>query len=77
VTDWPVEEARVFAQLALKCAELRKKDRPDLGKEILPELHRLRSLGQEYEAAQVSSTSTASYSSAAPYSFNNDDVSTP
>ena len=76
VTDWPVEEALAFAQLALKCAELRKKDRPDLGKEILPELHRLRSLGQEYEAAQVSSTSTTC-SSSAPYSFNNDDVSTP
>ncbi|KAM0835513.1 hypothetical protein ACQ4PT_062882 [Festuca glaucescens] len=36
VTDWPVEEALAFTQLALKCAELRKKDRPDLGKEILP-----------------------------------------
>ncbi|XP_051194458.1 U-box domain-containing protein 52 [Lolium perenne] len=76
VTDWPVEEALAFTQLALKCAELRKKDRPDLGKEILPELSRLRSLGQEYEAAQVSSTSTTC-SSSAPYSFNNDDVSTP
>lgn len=28
--DWPVEEALNFAQLALKCAELRRKDRPDL-----------------------------------------------
>lgn len=74
VTDWPVEEALAFTKLALKCAELRKKDRPDLGKEILPELNRLRTLGQEYEAAQVSSTS---YSSATPYSFNNDDVSSP
>ncbi|XP_037446896.1 U-box domain-containing protein 52-like [Triticum dicoccoides] len=74
VTDWPVEEALAFAQLALKCAELRKKDRPDLGKEILPELNRLRTLGQEYEAAQVSNTS---YSSATSYSFNNDDVSSP
>ncbi|KAF7078898.1 hypothetical protein CFC21_083247 [Triticum aestivum] len=74
VTDWPVEEALAFARLALKCAELRKKDRPDLGKEILPELNRLRTLGQEYEAAQVSNTS---YSSATSYSFNNDDVSSP
>ncbi|KQJ94036.1 hypothetical protein BRADI_3g08127v3 [Brachypodium distachyon] len=72
VTDWPVEEALAFAQLALKCAELRKKDRPDLGKEIMPELNRLRNLGQEYEASHVSSTSTT-YSSCAPYSFNNDD----
>ncbi|VAI57112.1 U-box domain-containing protein 52-like [Triticum dicoccoides] len=74
VTDWPVEEALAFTQLALKCAEVRKKDRPDLGKEILPELNRLRTLGQEYEAAQVSNTS---YSSATSHSFNNDDVSSP
>ncbi|CAN6250815.1 unnamed protein product [Urochloa humidicola] len=73
VTDWPVEEALEFAKLALRCAELRKKDRPDLGKEILPELNRLRNLGHEYEASQVSSTSTTC-SSSAPYSFNNDDI---
>ncbi|KAJ1278553.1 hypothetical protein BS78_04G088400 [Paspalum vaginatum] len=73
VTDWPVEEALEFAKLALRCAELRKKDRPDLGKEILPELNRLRNLGHEYEAAQVSSAST-NCSSSAPYSFNNDDI---
>ncbi|CAO2045081.1 unnamed protein product [Urochloa humidicola] len=73
VTDWPVEEALEFAKLALRCAELRKKDRPDLGKEILPELNRLRNLGHEYEASQVSSTSTTC-SSSAPYSFNNDDM---
>ncbi|CAN6237569.1 unnamed protein product [Urochloa humidicola] len=73
VTDWPVEEALEFAKLALRCAELRKKDRPDLGKEILPELNRLRNLGHEYETSQVSSTSTTC-SSSAPYSFNNDDI---
>ncbi|KAF8691529.1 hypothetical protein HU200_040676 [Digitaria exilis] len=73
VTDWPVEEALEFAKLALRCAELRKKDRPDLGNEILPELNRLRNLGHEYEAAQVSSAST-NCSSSAPYSFNNDDI---
>ncbi|KAF0912986.1 hypothetical protein E2562_019789 [Oryza meyeriana var. granulata] len=75
VTDWPVEEAMVFARLALRCAELRKKDRPDLGKEILPELNRLRCLGQEYDASKVSSSSTTC-SSSAPCSFGNDDVST-
>ncbi|KAG8058473.1 hypothetical protein GUJ93_ZPchr0002g23949 [Zizania palustris] len=74
VTDWPVEEAMAFARLALRCAELRKKDRPDLGKEILPELNRLRGLGQEYDASKVSSTSTTC-SSSAPYSYGNDDVS--
>ncbi|KAI3866208.1 hypothetical protein MKX03_005170 [Papaver bracteatum] len=45
VTDWPVEDTLSFAKLALKCAELRRKDRPDLGSVILPELNRLRNLG--------------------------------
>ncbi|XVF48701.1 hypothetical protein PTKIN_Ptkin03bG0211000 [Pterospermum kingtungense] len=45
VPDWPVEEALSFAQLALKCVEMRKKDRPDLVTVILPELNRLRDLG--------------------------------
>ncbi|KAF5748641.1 Kinase protein with adenine nucleotide alpha hydrolases-like domain putative isoform 1 [Tripterygium wilfordii] len=47
VTDWPVEEALKFAKLALQCAELRRKDRPDLGKVVLPELNRLRALAEE------------------------------
>uniref|UniRef100_A0A7N0VCN1 RING-type E3 ubiquitin transferase n=1 Tax=Kalanchoe fedtschenkoi TaxID=63787 RepID=A0A7N0VCN1_KALFE len=42
VTDWPAEEALAFAKLALKCTELRKKDRPDLSQDIVPELNRLR-----------------------------------
>ncbi|THG17748.1 hypothetical protein TEA_030164 [Camellia sinensis var. sinensis] len=44
VPDWPVEEAMQFAKLALKCCELRKKDRPELGLTIMPELARLRDL---------------------------------
>ncbi|KAF8407365.1 hypothetical protein HHK36_006493 [Tetracentron sinense] len=47
VLDWPVEEALGFAKLSLQCAELRRKDRPDLGKVILPELNRLRALAEE------------------------------
>ncbi|KAL9661825.1 hypothetical protein QQ045_026653 [Rhodiola kirilowii] len=47
VPDWPVEETLSFAKMALKCAELRRKDRPDLGSEILPELNRMRTLGEE------------------------------
>ncbi|KAK7311672.1 hypothetical protein RJT34_09958 [Clitoria ternatea] len=41
VTDWPVEETLAFAKVALKCCELRKRDRPDLGTVILPELNRI------------------------------------
>ncbi|XP_073024932.1 U-box domain-containing protein 35-like [Primulina eburnea] len=44
VKDWPVEEALKFAELALKCCELRRRDRPELDSVILPELERLRDL---------------------------------
>ncbi|CAK9146133.1 unnamed protein product [Ilex paraguariensis] len=47
VPDWPVEEALCFAKLSLQCAELRRKDRPDLGKIVMPELNRLRELAEE------------------------------
>lgn len=47
VPDWPVEEAKVLAQLAVQCAEMRRKDRPDLGKVVLPELNRLREFADE------------------------------
>ncbi|GAB2268612.1 hypothetical protein Dimus_003567 [Dionaea muscipula] len=47
VPDWPVEEALCFAKLAVQCAEMRRKDRPDLGKLLLPELARLRDLADE------------------------------
>ena len=53
VTDWPVEEAMAFAKLCLKCAELRKKDRPDLGKDIVPELVRLRNFGMDKESGAL------------------------
>ncbi|XP_057873788.2 U-box domain-containing protein 35 [Cryptomeria japonica] len=42
--DWPTEEALCLAQLGLKCAELRRRDRPDLEKDIMPELERLKAL---------------------------------
>ncbi|KAG5386724.1 hypothetical protein IGI04_038194 [Brassica rapa subsp. trilocularis] len=47
VPDWPVEDTAEFAKLALQCAELRRKDRPDLAKVILPVLNRLRTLADE------------------------------
>ncbi|KZV20003.1 hypothetical protein F511_26761 [Dorcoceras hygrometricum] len=46
VKDWPVEEAMKFAEVALKCCELRRRDRPPLDLVILPELERLRDLEQ-------------------------------
>ncbi|KAK8558928.1 hypothetical protein V6N12_042220 [Hibiscus sabdariffa] len=47
IHDWPVQEALSFAKVALNCAELRRKDRPDLRKVVLPELNRLRALAEE------------------------------
>lgn len=47
VSDWPLDEALGFAKLSIQCAELRRKDRPDLDKVVLPELNRLRELGEE------------------------------
>lgn len=47
VPDWPITETLRFAKLSLQCAELRRKDRPDLGNDILPELNRLRAFAEE------------------------------
>ncbi|XP_021720015.1 U-box domain-containing protein 52-like [Chenopodium quinoa] len=47
VPDWPVEEALSLAKVAIQCAELRRKDRPDLEKVVLPELERLRDFADE------------------------------
>ncbi|KAK8683122.1 hypothetical protein V6N13_039189 [Hibiscus sabdariffa] len=47
VSDWPMAETLAFARLALKCSELRRKDRPDLGQVVLPELNKLRTLAEE------------------------------
>ncbi|CAL5037262.1 unnamed protein product [Urochloa decumbens] len=47
VPDWPLEEAQCLAEMALRCCELRRKDRPDLGSVVLPELNRLRALGED------------------------------
>ncbi|KAK3007451.1 hypothetical protein RJ639_014998, partial [Escallonia herrerae] len=52
VTDWPVDEVLSFAKLSLQCCELRRKDRPDLGSVILPELNRLRNLELPTGASQ-------------------------
>ncbi|KAJ0985201.1 hypothetical protein J5N97_003557 [Dioscorea zingiberensis] len=48
VPDWPLEEAKSLAQLALHCSQLRRKDRPDLSTVVLPELERLRDFADEH-----------------------------
>ncbi|XP_024020439.1 U-box domain-containing protein 35 [Morus notabilis] len=56
VQDWPIEETLTFANLALKCAELRKKDRPELGSVIVPELKRLKDFGKSHSGGQDGSS---------------------
>ncbi|XP_016490634.1 U-box domain-containing protein 52 isoform X1 [Nicotiana tabacum] len=66
VPDWPLDEALNLAKLSLKCSELRRKDRPDLSKVIMPELERLRTLGEENpcQSPLYSSGSSSNHSQA-------------
>ncbi|KHN32924.1 U-box domain-containing protein 34 [Glycine soja] len=47
IPDWPLEQTLHFAKLSLGCAEMRRKDRPDLGKVVLPELNKLRAFAEQ------------------------------
>ncbi|CAL5045640.1 unnamed protein product [Urochloa decumbens] len=40
--QWPLNETRELAALALRCSEMRRKDRPDLNEHVLPTLERLK-----------------------------------
>ncbi|TKY48291.1 U-box domain-containing protein 35 [Spatholobus suberectus] len=60
VTDWPLEETLSYAGLALKCCEMRKRDRPDLASVILPELNRLRNLGKVVTDTDIVTTKPVS-----------------
>lgn len=39
--NWPISNALAFAKVALQCTETRGSKRPDLEKEVLPELKKL------------------------------------
>lgn len=45
--DWPLEETRELAMLGLSCAELRRRDRPDLKDEVLPKLEKLKKIADK------------------------------
>ncbi|KAK6132118.1 hypothetical protein DH2020_034143 [Rehmannia glutinosa] len=45
--NWPVHETKEFATVALRCTELRHRDRPDLKSEILPALEKLRTVADK------------------------------
>ncbi|XP_062164279.1 U-box domain-containing protein 35-like [Alnus glutinosa] len=43
--NWPIEETKELAELGLSCAELWRRDRPDLEEKVLPALERLKKVG--------------------------------
>ncbi|XP_019092550.1 PREDICTED: U-box domain-containing protein 35-like isoform X1 [Camelina sativa] len=47
VPDWPLPETLILAKIGLQCASLSRKDRPNLGKDVLPEIKRLMDLAEE------------------------------
>lgn len=52
---WPIEEAKELALIALKCTELRRRDRPDLQDEVLPALQKLKDVAERaWDMALVS-----------------------
>ncbi|XP_042456543.1 U-box domain-containing protein 35-like [Zingiber officinale] len=61
VGDWPVPEAMSLAKMALNCAELRRKDRPDLVTVVLPELNRLRDMADDNIQSCFFRTTTPSF----------------
>lgn len=52
VTDWPLPEAEELARIALKCASLRCRDRPDLDHEVLPLLKKLVDFADSHTVVQ-------------------------
>ncbi|OIW18729.1 hypothetical protein TanjilG_13481 [Lupinus angustifolius] len=58
--DWPLEEAAELAQIALRCVELRCRDRPELDTEVLPVLKRLSDVTNASARVGINSRGTPS-----------------
>ncbi|KAG2438743.1 hypothetical protein HXX76_005288 [Chlamydomonas incerta] len=67
--DWPAAEAMAFADLALRCVEYRRQDRPDLRTVLLPTLIQLKQRTQLYEQQQQPAASSPSQADAVPPMF--------
>ncbi|CAF2018166.1 BnaC07g31290D [Brassica napus] len=65
--DWPVKEAKEMVMIGLRCAEMRKRDRPYLGKEILPVLERLKDVASD--ARNMFSETVSTHHNHAPSHF--------
>ncbi|CAJ2638536.1 unnamed protein product [Trifolium pratense] len=65
--SWPLQETLDIARLALSCAEMKRKDRPDLKNHVLPMLDRLKHVADEAQAQY--SASIVTIKSRAPNHF--------
>lgn len=63
--NWPFQETLELARLGLRCAELRRRDRPDLNDHVLPKLERLKEVADIAQA----SASTVTVKSRPPNHF--------
>lgn len=52
--NWPYEETKELALLGLRCAELRRKDRPSLREQVLPALERLKEFADRARRVEIS-----------------------
>nr|CAB3445608.1 unnamed protein product [Digitaria exilis] len=75
VAGWPAQEAQAFAELALKCCEMRRRDRPDLETVVMPELIRLHRLvsPSEYPSSSPPSMDQSHHRSASEKELRLDD----
>nr|ABL85042.1 serine threonine kinase [Brachypodium sylvaticum] len=64
--EWPLEEARELAALALRCAEMRRRDRPGLREHVLPALERMKHLAAKAAAAAREKNTALPLGSATP-----------
>ncbi|KAF7045519.1 hypothetical protein CFC21_054619 [Triticum aestivum] len=67
--QWPPEEARELAALALQCAEMRRRDRPGLREHILPVLERIKDVAARAARETKALLLRTASSSAAPGHF--------
>ncbi|XP_055808932.1 U-box domain-containing protein 35-like [Solanum dulcamara] len=59
--EWPLEETKELTVLALKCTELRRRDRPDLKDEVLPILERLKEVADRARHLKYNQTPPPSH----------------
>uniref|UniRef100_A0ACD6AC76 Uncharacterized protein n=2 Tax=Avena sativa TaxID=4498 RepID=A0ACD6AC76_AVESA len=67
--EWPLEETRELAALALRCAEMRRRDRPGLREHVLPALERIKDVAAKAASETALLLRSASAAAAPPGHF--------